>query len=286
MIADRRSRLGAKIRRRGPVLAACLSAAALLGTAGIAAWNGTATAAADPEMAPTDVGVEGPETEGSGVAPETATPEPGPSTVFPVARHDLNSVIGWFGDPRDGGRRRHMGIDIAAPVGTPVLAPVAGVVDRIDHGGAGGLAVWLRDGTADRSYYFAHLDAIGVYRGQRVRAGGLIGTVGRTGNAATTPPHLHFAVHQGRQILDPWSFLATRGSGVPAVAGAGEARAPVLWTRLDGAALRSAPGGGTTIAVLPRLQPVTVLGRTGRSVFVRFRHHEGYIADWLLEEGE
>lgn len=275
-----------RIRRRGPVLAACLSAAALLGTAGIAAWNGPAAAAADHAVAPIEADVEGPDTGGAAVAPETTSPEPGPSVVFPVARHDLNSVIGWFGDPRDGGRRRHHGIDIAAPVGTPVLAPVAGVVERIDHRGAGGLAVWLRDGTADRSYYFAHLDAIGVYRGQRVRAGGLIGTVGKTGNAATTPPHLHFAVHEGRQILDPWSFLAARGSGVPSVAGAGEAGESVLWTRIDGAALRSAPGGGTTIAVLPRLQPVTVLGRTGRSVLVRFRHHEGYIADWLLEEGE
>jgi murein DD-endopeptidase MepM/ murein hydrolase activator NlpD len=205
--------------------------------------------------------------------------------IFPVAGRDAGSVISRFGEPRDGGRRRHLGIDIAAPIGTPVLAPVAGTVDRVASGGAGGRVVWLREAGAHRLYYFAHLDAIHVTRGQRVRAGEQLGTVGTTGNAAGTVPHLHFAVHEGRDILDPWTFAA--GAALPASADAAvdDSAREVMRTRLAGAALRAAPGRGATIAVLRRHETVTILGTAHGSYHVRVRGREGYVADWLLEQG-
>jgi murein DD-endopeptidase MepM/ murein hydrolase activator NlpD len=214
---------------------------------------------------------------------------PGPSAAahvafsFPVAGHSLGSVISHFGDPRDGGRRPHLGIDIAAPVGTPVVAPVAGTVERVGEYPAGGRVVWLRADSGRLLYYFAHLDTILVRRGQRLRAGETLGTVGQTGNAVGTRPHLHFAVHEGRNILDPWSVLAAVVQGTPGIADTGTA-GPMLRTRMAGAALRTAPGGGRTVAVLPRNQKVIVLDSVAGSVRVRYRNHEGYVAAWLLEE--
>jgi peptidoglycan LD-endopeptidase LytH len=215
------------------------------------------------------------------------TPEPSAAAdvafSFPVAGHTLGSVISHFGDPRDGGRRPHLGIDIAAPVGTAVVAPAAGTVERVGEYPAGGRVVWLRADSGRLLYYFAHLDTILVRRGQRLRAGETLGTVGQTGNAIGTRPHLHFAVHEGRNILDPWSVLAAAGQGT-AGSTAPDAAGPMLRTRMAGAALRTAPGGGRTVAVLPRHQNVIVLDSVAGSVRVRYRNHEGYVAAWLLEE--
>ena len=104
---------------------------------------------------------------------------------------------GW-GAPRDGGRRRHQGIDLLAPAGTPVVAVASGRIIRLSNldRGRGGISLWLRDrrGTA---YYYAHNHHNLVRRGQRVRAGQLLARVGATGNAKGGPPHLHFQIHPG-----------------------------------------------------------------------------------------
>jgi murein DD-endopeptidase MepM/ murein hydrolase activator NlpD len=208
--------------------------------------------------------------------------------VFPVERRDLGSVVGWFGDARDGGLRAHLGIDIAAPRGTPVLAPADGVIERVEHTRAGGRVIWLRQNAQDRVFYFAHLDTVLVTRGQQVAAGTRIGAVGISGNAAGTRPHLHLAVHEGRDILDPrYLFSATTRRTAPArSADAERAAGRVLRTRLTGAALRSQPGGGRTLAVLPRLQPVRVLARAGSYYLVDYRGRQGYLAGWTLHAGD
>lgn len=99
--------------------------------------------------------------------------------------------------PRDGGARLHKGADIFAPRGTPVIAVASGTITRLSpSGGLGGRTVHLT--TDDGTYfYYAHLDAFHVRltEGQRVAAGSLLGFVGNTGNAITTPPHLHFEIH-------------------------------------------------------------------------------------------
>jgi hypothetical protein len=129
----------------------------------------------------------------------------------------------------------------------------------------------------------AHLDAVLTRRGQRVRAGTPIGRVGNTGNASRTPPHLHYAVHEGRDVLDPIPLLPPGGTRSAALRSGGQG-VKAARTKLPGAALKSATEAGRTLAVLPRHEPVEVLAEEGRHFRVRYRGIEGYIARWLLEE--
>lgn len=127
------------------------------------------------------------------------------SLVFPVAGHNTTDVWSLFGDPRDAGRRVHHGIDVFARRGTPVVAVKEGVVGSTRTGGLGGKQVWMRDAVG-HNFYYAHLDSQMVETGQRVQPGDTLGTVGNTGNARTTAPHLHFGIYQsGPQ--DPWPYV-------------------------------------------------------------------------------
>jgi murein DD-endopeptidase MepM/ murein hydrolase activator NlpD len=99
-----------------------------------------------------------------------------------------------YGQPRGGGRRRHQGNDILSPRGTPVVAPVAGVVSHHDNA-LGGHSFYLHGGDGV-TYYGAHLDAYSANLG-RVGAGTVLGWVGDSGNAKGGPPHLHFEMHPG-----------------------------------------------------------------------------------------
>jgi murein DD-endopeptidase MepM/ murein hydrolase activator NlpD len=104
---------------------------------------------------------------------------------------------GW-GAPRDGGRRRHQGIDLLAPAGTQLVAVASGIIARLSNvdGGRGGISLWLRD-TRGTAYYYAHNQHNLVRLGQQVKAGQLLARVGTTGNARGGPPHLHFQIHPG-----------------------------------------------------------------------------------------
>lgn len=103
-----------------------------------------------------------------------------------------SSFVDTFGADRDGGARRHRGVDMFAPVGTPVLAPENGrLVFFWNELGGQSFGLYAESGTF---YYGAHLDSI-VGQDRRVVAGEIVGTIGNTGNARTTPPHLHFQIH-------------------------------------------------------------------------------------------
>lgn len=132
-------------------------------------------------------------------------PLPGAFT-FPVAGFGPEAVISIFGDKR-GSSRLHEGIDIKAPKGTPVVAVVDGFVERVKEGGNGGRQIYLRDARG-RLFYYAHLDSWTVEEYAAVRAGDQLGTVGDTGNARATTPHLHFEVLLGkdREAIDPLPF--------------------------------------------------------------------------------
>lgn len=135
--------------------------------------------------------------------------------AFPVSGGRDSDVGSRFGDDRDGGRRSHHGVDIFARRGTPVLAATSGTVNRVQETNLGGLVVWMRDEDGNRLYY-AHLDRQLVAAGQRVAVGDTIGTVGNTGNARTTPPHLHFGVYRrGEGPVDPWWFIHRPRGTVP-----------------------------------------------------------------------
>lgn len=127
-----------------------------------------------------------------------------PEFSFPVQggrRYDIGS---FWGDPRDAGARKHEGVDIFASRNTPALAAGDGRVVRTGEGGLGGKTVWLRSGGL--SLYYAHLDSVAVSFGAHVKTGDTVGFVGNTGNARTTPPHLHFGIYR-QGAVDPLPFI-------------------------------------------------------------------------------
>ena len=104
--------------------------------------------------------------------------------------------------------RIHAGIDIAAPIGTPILAAASGVVDYASwsDGGYGNMIdIRHADGTITR---YAHMNELYVKEGQTVSQGQTIGAMGSTG--FSTGPHLHFEIRpNGGSAIDPMAFLAS-----------------------------------------------------------------------------
>jgi murein DD-endopeptidase MepM/ murein hydrolase activator NlpD len=132
-----------------------------------------------------------------------------PALRFPVANAQPRDLQSVFGDSRDAGRRSHEGVDIFAKRGTPVVAASSGVVTRVAETGRGGRVVWVWNPARGLSFYYAHLDQQLVSVGERVARGDVLGTVGNTGNARTTPPHLHFGIYErGLGAIDPYWFIA------------------------------------------------------------------------------
>lgn len=131
-----------------------------------------------------------------------------PSLDFPVAggkKHDIGSL---FGVPRDAGRRKHEGIDIFARRHTPIVAPSDGNINwaGVREGSLGGKVIWMRDTIRNQTLYFAHLEDVFVSKGDKVSRGDTIGSVGNSGNAITTAPHLHFGIYSDGAV-DPYNFV-------------------------------------------------------------------------------
>lgn len=122
--------------------------------------------------------------------------------VCPV--HGGARFIPDFGVPRPGDRR-HEGVDLLAPVGTPIVANTSGTV-MYGISPRGGLYYYLH-GDNGVLYYGSHL-ATFVGGARKVRVGEIIGTVGDTGNARGGPPHLHFEKKPGGgPAVDPYPAL-------------------------------------------------------------------------------
>ncbi|MFN2608954.1 MAG: LysM peptidoglycan-binding domain-containing protein [Acidimicrobiales bacterium] len=138
----------------------------------------------------------------------TASPSPPPEAATvavpwrcPVAGSHFVDDFGYVrldGTP-------HQGVDVFAPGGTPVVAPVGGMVAEYPNTlGGKAFQLWGRDGNR---YYGAHLSAYG-HTGW-VTAGTVIGYVGNTGDAVGGPTHLHFELHPGGgPAASPYPFLA------------------------------------------------------------------------------
>lgn len=128
--------------------------------------------------------------------------------LIPVVGVQPLDLENSWGAARDGGRRKHRGIDIFAPRGTAVVAVADGIVSYIGDQPKGGHCLWLTT-EAGASFYYAHLDrwAAGLYEGMEVRSGDLLGYVGNTGNAKYTPSHLHFAVNENDEMVNPYPIL-------------------------------------------------------------------------------
>jgi murein DD-endopeptidase MepM/ murein hydrolase activator NlpD len=111
--------------------------------------------------------------------------------------------------------RAHLGIDYAAPTGTPVWAAASGVIThRGDGGGAGNLVMLKHDGGIETAYMHLSKFADGQKVGQHVAAKTVIGYVGATGLA--TGPHLHFGVRKNGAFIDPSKLAPVRSRAIAA----------------------------------------------------------------------
>jgi murein DD-endopeptidase MepM/ murein hydrolase activator NlpD len=209
-----------------------------------------------------------------------------PALAFPVAGFTPRAIQSPWGVPRDGGRRSHEGVDIFAPRGTPVVASVDGRVSRANVTGLGGKVVWLRDDSRRRSIYYAHLDSQVVSRGDRVQVGDTLGFVGNTGNARTTPPHLHYGVYyRGQGAVDPSPFLRSYATDALEVRVDRSLYGEWVRIRNDGIRLRRGPSRQATISAELALDtPARVLG--GAMDWYRVAlpdGSQGYVAARLTE---
>ena len=203
---------------------------------------------------------------------------------FPVQGRSMRDIGSRFGAARDGGRRRHAGVDVFAPRGTPVVAASGGRVGRVSTTPRGGKVVWVRDSARNASLYYAHLDSQHVRGGEEVQPGDTLGFVGNTGNARTTPPHLHFGLYRrGEGAIDPYPFLDPPRGTLPAQDAdlallGGRAR-----PRSSGVRLRAGPSlRADVLAELDGGAAVRVVGAAGSWYRVRLAGgREGYMATRL-----
>ena len=191
---------------------------------------GEATRAAAPP-AVTEPAARPASRRGLGIPPDMARPgTTGPSPLVQIAPEgDEAADRGRLRVPgvRPVGLRRHVrrararttgwhhGQDIFAALGAPVLAVADGTVFSVGWNRVGGNRLWLRD-RAGNEFYYAHLAAFSplAVDGGRVQAGDVVGFVGNTGDAETTPYHLHFEIHPSSLlflgydgVVNPYPYL-------------------------------------------------------------------------------
>jgi hypothetical protein len=164
-------------------------------------------------------------------------------------------------DPYAAGQ--HRGVDIAAPVGTPVVAAVGGTVTYAGVVGSSGLTVAQRTGDDRYALSYLHLSTVSVRRGQTVSAGERLGAVGTSGARSLAQPHLHFGVREAGDhdaYIDPLRFLVAPPSvpesprpvtaPLPVPVAAPPVPAPVI-------ALAQAAAAAAGPATAPAAQPAT-----------------------------
>jgi murein DD-endopeptidase MepM/ murein hydrolase activator NlpD len=127
----------------------------------------------------------------------------GESFIYPV-RGVLSSSYGWRIDPIAQIERFHSAIDLAAPLGSPVKAPLDGRVSRVAVNSVYGNYIIITHQGSYQTLY-AHLSAVSVKQGDWVAQNSKIGEVGSTGYS--TGPHLHFSVFRNNKAINPLDVL-------------------------------------------------------------------------------
>jgi murein DD-endopeptidase MepM/ murein hydrolase activator NlpD len=130
----------------------------------------------------------------------------GQTPLMPLQGAQLSSPFGWRKNPFSGDDQYHYGIDLAAPEGAAVRAPVDGRVLMSERRGQYGNLVVLDHGQGLSTLY-AHNRENKVKEGDWVKRGDLVATVGSTGRS--TGPHLHFEVRRQGAREDPRTFLSS-----------------------------------------------------------------------------
>lgn len=204
---------------------------AILVAGGLLLWNNLRTAAppsktvAELSVAAERVGFgDTNRVRRTGGAIQPQSVNVGPSGLaIPVDGIRGTDLTDTYTQSRAGGARVHNAIDIMAPRGRPVVAAAPGFVEKLFFSrGGGGITAYVRSPDRQWIYYYAHLDAYapGLREGQRVERGTPIGTVGFTGNASPSGPHLHFQVNRMRpdqkwydgEPVNPYPLLAGKGA--------------------------------------------------------------------------
>lgn len=146
------------------------------------------------------------------------TKDPDQKLAMPLPAIQKKQIANTWHAARSG-NRQHEGQDIFAPEGTPVYSSTSGYVYNIGENALGGQTVSIA-GAGGRYYYYAHLSAYarGLSIGDRVTTRTVLGYVGTTGNAAGTPPHLHFGVYTSTGAINPLPLLADRQGAQTAIA--------------------------------------------------------------------
>ncbi len=139
-----------------------------------------------------------------------------PSLAYPLPK-GTGRIQSYWGAQRDGGARSHEGIDIFAARNTAALAAADGRITRVGENNLGGNVIFMRPEKRNISLYYAHLEKQLVSSGQTVKAGDTIGLIGNTGNARSTPPHLHFGIYASGGAIDPLPFVDPGKRSPPAI---------------------------------------------------------------------
>jgi murein DD-endopeptidase MepM/ murein hydrolase activator NlpD len=128
--------------------------------------------------------------------------------IQPISNKQLSRIASGFGfriDPIYKTRKSHMGLDFAAPSGTPIYATADGIIKFSGFSTSGyGNHVIINHGFGYETLY-GHMVRVGATQGQQVKRGQVIGYVGSTGKS--TGPHLHYEVHKSGVQLDPINFF-------------------------------------------------------------------------------
>ena len=125
----------------------------------------------------------------------------------PVDRIRVTSSFGSRGDPFQGGPAHHEAVDLGGMIGEPVYATAPGKVVRTGNWGWYGNMVEIDHGLGFRTRY-AHMEKVFVTKGETVRAGDRIGTLGNTGRS--TGPHLHYEIRIRGIAVDPMKFIKAK----------------------------------------------------------------------------
>lgn len=140
----------------------------------------------------------------------TLTLTTSPTLAFPIPESANPHIGSVWGDNRDAGARHHEGIDIFGKFRTPVIAAANGYITQVNENRLGGKVVFMRPTGKDYLLYYAHLDSQIAREGQIVKVGDTLGLMGNTGNARTTPTHLHFGIYTNGGAINPLPFVETK----------------------------------------------------------------------------